>query len=134
MKPFLIFIGGVITGALLMFLILYAASVRTERSEKEQLKLELVKSLLGEPNQEAEVQYVEIKLKKRYVVLHTGMSKDSVQILVGKPDEVSLNNLMGSSYEHWGYKLKNKYISDLDIEFVDGKLNEISQNQNIYIS
>jgi hypothetical protein len=126
MKPFLIFIGGVVTGALLMFLILYVVSVSTERSQKE--KLELISSLLSDQYPNAEVQYVEVKLKNRYVELHTGMSKDSVQILVGKPDKVSLNTIMGTSYERWGYKLKNKSITDLDIEFADGKLNEIRQN------
>jgi len=126
MKPFLIFIGGMITGALLMFLILFVISVSTERSKKE--KLELINSILSDQYPSAEVQYVEVKLKNKYVELHTGMPKDSVQILVGKPDEVSLNTMLGSTYEHWGYKLRNKYVSDLDIEFVDGKLNEITQN------
>jgi hypothetical protein len=66
--------------------------------------------------------------KKGNVTLHTGMSKDSVQILVGKPDEINLNEMLNTYYEKWGYKLKNEYISDLDIDFEDGKLKGVRQN------
>ncbi|SHM44301.1 hypothetical protein [Flavobacterium chilense] len=55
------------------------------------------------------------------------MSKDSVQLLVGKPDQVDLNELANINYETWGYKLKNEYMSDLEIEFEDGKLNGVRQ-------
>jgi hypothetical protein len=56
------------------------------------------------------------------------MPKDSVQILVGKPDQVRLNTFGGSAHENWGYKLKNKYLADLEIDFVDGKLEGVRQN------
>jgi hypothetical protein len=126
-KQFLIFIGGMIAGALL----LYTIGFRTESSVKEQLKQELIERLshnLENLNQEAEVQYVEVKGKKGNVTLHTGMPKDSVQILVGKPDKVDLHSIGNTTYETWGYKLKNNYLSDLDIEFKDGKLKSIRQD------
>lgn len=131
MKQLFIFIGGMTTGAILLYLILYVISIRTENSEKEQLKRQLVETVsqgLTDLNNEAEVQYVEVKVKNRKVTLHTGMSKDSVQTLIGKPDEVTLYTIGNSTHESWGYKLKNKYVSDLDIEFVDGKLEGVSQN------
>ena len=134
MKQFLIFIGGMVAGALL----LYAIGFRTESSVKEQLKRELVETLshsLANLNQEAEIQYIEVKGKKGNVTLHIGMPKDSVRILVGKPDEVSLNTFRSSTHESWGYKVNNKYglpkeyqISDLDIDFVDGKLKNVRQD------
>ena len=74
-----------------------------------------------------QVQHVEVKGKKGNVTLHTGMSKDSVQILVGKPDEVRLNTIGSSAYEYWGYKIKNNYVSDLNIDFEDGKLKGVRQ-------
>lgn len=127
MKQFLIFIGGMVAGALL----LYAIGFRTESSVKEQLRRELIENLshnLANLSQEAEVQYIEVKGKKGNVTLHTGMPKDSVQILVGKPDKVDLHSLGNSTFEGWGYKIKNSYVSDLDIEFKNGKLESVRQD------
>jgi hypothetical protein len=126
MNKFLIFIGGMVAGALL----LYAIGFRTESSLKEQLARELIDTLshnLTNLNRETEVQYIEVKGKKGNVTLHTGMTKDSVKILVGKPDEVNLDEIGNTHFEKWGYKLKNKYISDLDIDFKDGRLNGARQ-------
>ena len=127
MKQFSIFIGGMVAGALL----LYAMGFRSENSVKEQLKRDLIETLsrnLESLNKEAEVQFVEVKGRKGKVTLHTGMPKDSVQILVGKPDKVDLNSIGNSTYESWGYKLKKNYLSDLDIEFQDGKLKSVRQD------
>lgn len=127
MKQFLIFIGGMLAGALL----LYAIGFRTESSVKEQLKLQLLETLsnnLADLNREADIQYVEVKGKKGNVTLHTGMSKDSVKILLGKPDKVDLHSIGNTTYETWGYKLKNNYLSDLDIEFNNGKLKSVRQD------
>ena len=49
MKLILTFIGGMIAGAL----ILYAIGFRTESSVKEQIRLELIKALTDNLNQEA---------------------------------------------------------------------------------
>ena len=82
-----------------------------------------------------QVQYVEVKGKKGKATLYIGMSKDSVQILLGKPDEVDLNSIGNSTYENWGYKINNKYglpkeyqISDLEIDFKNGKLEGVRQD------
>lgn len=126
-----IFIGGMATGALLLYLTLYIISVRTESPEKEKLRQQLIQTIsnkITDLNEETEIQYIEVKGKKGIVTLHTGMSKDSVKVLLGKPDEVNLMTVMNSTHESWGYKLKNKYVSDLDIEFIDGKLDGVRQN------
>src|SRR3989337_144409 len=118
MKQFLIFIGGMVAGALL----LYAIGFRTESSIREQIARELIETLSSNPgslSQESKVQYIEVKGKKGNVTLHTGMSKDSVRILVGKPDEVELRSYE-NALEDWGYKIKNRYVSDLEINFEDG--------------
>jgi hypothetical protein len=133
MNKFLIFIGGMVAGALL----LYAIGFRTEGSLKEQLRRELIETLSNNPgnlDQEAEVQYIEVKGKKGNVTLHTGMPKDSVKILVGKPDEVNLDEIGNIHFEKWGYKMTNKHgvpreyqMPDLNIDFKDGKLNGVRQ-------
>ena len=124
MKQVLIFIGGMLVGALL----LYAFGFRSESSFREQLAKELIQTLSNNlTKQEAEVQYIEVKGKKGNVTLHTGMTKDSVRILVGKPDNVELRSY-GNALEDWGYKIKNNYMPDLEINFEAGKLKSLRQN------
>lgn len=124
MKSILIFIGGMIAGAL----ILYAIGFRTENSVREKLGSELIETLSHDlSKQEAEVQYIEVEGKKGHVTLHTGMTKDSVRILVGKPDNVELRSY-GNTLEDWGYKIRNKYVPDLEINFKAGKLKSLRQN------
>lgn len=76
---------------------------------------------------ESKIQYIEIRGKKGDVILHTGMPKDSVKILIGKPDEVNLYSTGSTAYEKWGYKIRNQYISDLGIDFKDSKLESVRQ-------
>jgi len=129
------FLSGFIVGVLSTFLVLYIISISSDYSEKEMLRKKLMSELMNSLDKEVQVQYIEVKGMKGNVTLHTGMSKDSVQILVGKPDEVRLNTIGSSTYEHWGYKINNKYglskefqISDLTIDFVDGKLKGVRQD------
>ena len=115
MKQFLIFIGGLIMGIFSTLLVLYVISIRMASNY---LNNEV------QAQNEVQVQYVEVKGKKGNVTLHTGMPKDSVRILLGKTDEINLNGY----FENWGYKLKNNYVSDLDIDFEQGKLTGVQQN------
>jgi len=131
MKKFLIFIGGFAAGALFLFLILYIISIRSNYSEREILRQKLMSELMNsfeDDVQEVQIQYVEVKGKKGNVRLHTGMHKDSVQILLGKPDKVNLRTYGKTAYEDWGYKIKNSYVSDLDIDFENGKLKSVRQH------
>lgn len=124
MRQFLIFIGGMAAGALL----LYAIGFRKESSVREQLGRELIQALANDfAKQEAEVQYIEIKGKKGNVTVHTGMTKDSVRILVGKPDNVRLRSY-GNALEDWGYRIRNKDVPDLEINFEAGKLKSLRQD------
>jgi hypothetical protein len=124
MKQFLIFVGGMVAGVLL----LYAIGFRKESSVREQIARELIEKLSDNfANQETEVQYIEVKGKKGNVTLHTGMTKDSVRILVGKPDNVALRSY-GNALEDWGYKIRNNYVPDLEINFEAGKLKSLRQD------
>ena len=90
MKPFLVFIYGMITGALL----LYAIGFRTENSVREKIGRELIETLSNNlSNQEGEVQYIEVMGKKGNVTLHIGMTKDSVRILVGNGNDEVVNDV-----------------------------------------
>jgi hypothetical protein len=113
MKGLLIFIGGLITGILLtlFFLFVLAAGIKKKQNISDSVQ----------------IQYIDVKGRKGNTTLHTGMQKDSVLILVGKPEEVRLNSIGNFTYETWGYKLKNKYVADLEIEFEDGKLKGVRQ-------
>jgi hypothetical protein len=86
---------------------------------------------LGKKNdkivEKKQVQYVEIKGKKGKAEVYIGMPKDSVYILAGKPDDVDLNSIGNTTYESWGYKINDKYISDLNFRFEDGELVEVRQ-------
>ena len=124
MKQILVFIGGMVAGALL----LYAIGFRTENSVREQIARELIEKLSDNlTKQDGEVQYIEVKGKKGNVTLHTGMTKDSVRRLVGKPDNVELRSY-GNALEDWGYKIRNNYMPDLEINFEAGKLKSLRQN------
>lgn len=132
MRQILFFVCGMVAGALLLYAY---ASLRV--SPEDELRRKLIDKLsqdVADLNQEPEVQYIEIEGKKGIVTVHTGMPKDSVQLLVGKPDEVSLDTYGGSSHEKWGYKIHNRLrlpkdmqIADLRIEFVDGRLDGVRQ-------
>lgn len=124
MKQPLIFISGMLAGALL----LYAIGFRKESYVREQIARELIEKLSNKFGiQEAETQYIEVKGKKGNVTLHTGMTKDSVRILVGKPDNVALRSY-GNALEDWGYKIRDRYVPDLEINFEAGKLKSLRQD------
>jgi len=63
------------------------------------------------------------------VKLHTQMSKDSVQILMGRPQSTDINDYgyKGEVSETWKYKGTNRYINEFTIEFTNGKLKSVSQ-------
>ncbi len=122
-----IFIIGMISGALLLYSILYMRN----NSDEEQLRQQMIETLsnkLTSLDKEPDVQYIEVTGKKGDVTLHTGMPKDSVKILLGKPDEVNLYEIANTHHENWGYKLTKRYTADLEIDFKNGELTGVQQN------
>lgn len=132
-KQVFIFIGGTIFGAFLAVFIIFATVGKTTITEMNQVLETLVKSLSEEVkllDKEPEVQYVEVKGKNGVVSLYTGMTKDSAQTLLGKPDLVNLHSI----FEEWSYKIDNKHglpeefqLPDLIINFQEGKLSAVKQ-------
>jgi hypothetical protein len=116
MKGFLIFIIGFIAGILATILVVFIIGLGLKANKDKK---------------EYKVQYIEVEGKKGNATLYTGITKDSVRILLGKPDQVSLREIGSTQYEDWGYVIKNKNgsnTSDLDIDFEDGKLKSVKQN------
>lgn len=112
MRGFFIFIGGFVAGIIFTFLTLSIISMASNNNHGNE--------------EEIEVQYFDVKGKNGNVTLHNGISKDSVRILVGKPDQIDVSKVLNSTYESWGYKLYNEYAPDLEIKFQDGKLEGVS--------
>ena len=70
-----------------------------------------------------------ITTKKGIIKLHTHMSKDSVKILMGRPESTDVNDYgyNGKVSETWKYRGTNRYVDEFTIEFVDGKLKSVDQ-------
>lgn len=74
------------------------------------------------------MEWVEIRGRKGYASVHIGMPKDSVKMLVGRPNKVDLRQYGGSvAVETWKYRINSKYTEDLVIEIRDGKLERVTQ-------
>ena len=69
----------------------------------------------------------EVLTKKGMVTLHLGMPKDSVIMIVGKPDDVRAHTYGSTVEEVIGYKVKGESFADLNFTFEDGKLKKVDQ-------
>lgn len=69
-----------------------------------------------------------VKTHDGTVTLHTGMSRDSVCLVLGEPDSFETHNVQGHIIEMSGFKTSNNSsIPDLIITFKDGLLRDVSQ-------
>jgi hypothetical protein len=114
MKSFLKFGCAFVGGALFVLLILYLFYLRTNSSDTEELSFV--------------VQYIEVKGRQGDVILHTGMPKDSVRMLVGKPNSIDMNSSIWGVFEGWDYNIRNGSMPDLEINFINGVLTSVRQN------
>ena len=70
----------------------------------------------------------ELSTKSGIIKLHTYMSKDSVQILMGRPQSTDIQNIGGIGvYETWKYKGRNHYVDEFTLRFKDGELESVHQ-------
>ena len=70
----------------------------------------------------------EVITKKGTVSLHLGIPKDSVIILIGKPDSYNSYSSGCTIIEKIGYKINSNKYDDLTFHFENGKLESFSQN------
>ena len=70
----------------------------------------------------------ELSTKNGIIKLHTYMSKDSVQILMGRPQSTDIQDIGGMGvYETWKYKGRNQYVDEFTLRFKDGELESVHQ-------
>lgn len=103
------FIGlGCTTGFFLMIVLLSVFSVFSVDNNKED---------------NLKVQYFDVTTRKGTFTLHTAMPKDSVRLVIGKPDETDVVD-MGSCVQET-YTYKGKGYKMLCITFEDGILTRV---------
>lgn len=121
-KAVLILIGAAI-GCLVTLLV---TSMQRQREEKDiEAAVEVFKGLYDMANPEPTIQYIEVIGKKGKATLHNFMSKDSVEILLGKPDKATMNTYSSKVRENWDYEINDDYRLDLDFE--NGMLTNVNQ-------
>jgi hypothetical protein len=138
MNTFLKISLGFVIGVVCTIGVLYiiAATQNTEENRlREEIRMKALKNLnqsLGESetdeDEQKNIQSFELTTKKGIVKLHTYLSKDSVQILMGRPQSTNINDYgYGEARETWKYRGTNTYIDEFTIEFINGKLKSVSQ-------
>lgn len=72
------------------------------------------------------IQYIEVTGKNGPATLHNYMTKDSVKILLGKPDKTDMQSF-GTNlvHENWRYEINDDYTLSLDFE--NGMLTNVNQ-------
>ncbi len=139
MKTFLKISLGFVLGVVCTIGVLFII-VTLQNTEENQLREEIrtqalknLKQSLDEldtnENEQRNIQSFELTTKNGVVKLHMYMSKDSVQILMGRPRSIDINDYgyKGEIMETWKYKGTNRYIDEFTIEFINGKLKSVSQ-------
>ncbi|MGN0187428.1 MAG: hypothetical protein ACI392_06765 [Paludibacteraceae bacterium] len=80
--------------------------------------------------QRRNIQWFEFSTPKGIVKLHTYMPKDSVQMLMGRPQATSIRTYGDDVHEEWKYKKKvydDIYTTEFSFEFVNGELKSVTQ-------
>lgn len=138
MNTFLKIASGFVLGVVCTLGVLHIIG-KTQNTEENQLREEIrtqalknLKQSLDEfntdENEQRNIQSFELSTKKGIVKLHTYISKDSVQILMGRPQSTDVNDYgLGEVSETWKYRGTNRYVDEFTIEFTNGKLKSVSQ-------
>ena len=138
MKTFLKIALGFVLGVVCTVGVLFIIGTlqNTEENQlREEIRTQALKNLKQSfdeldinENEQRNIQSFELTTKNGIVKLHTYMSKDSVQILMGRPRSTDINDYgYGEVKETWKYKGTNKYIDEFTIEFINGKLKSVRQ-------
>lgn len=139
MNTFMKIALGFVLGVVCTFGTVYVIS-KTQKTEEEELRDEIriqalknLKESMGEfnidENGQRNSESFELTTKKGIVTLHTNMSKDSVKILMGRPESTSIDDsgYNGMVTETWKYKGTNTVFDEFTILFTNGKLKSVSQ-------
>jgi hypothetical protein len=139
MNTFMKIALGFVLGVVCTFGTVYVLD-KTQKTEEEELRDEIriqalknLKESMGEfavdENGQRNNESFELTTKKGIVTLHTYMSKDSVKILMGRPESTSIDDsgYNGMVTETWKYKGTNTVFDEFTILFTNGKLKSVSQ-------
>ena len=130
---------GFVLGVICTIGVLYVISINQNTEEnrlREEIRMKALKNLnqslngnYTEENGEQNIQSFELTTKKGIVNLRTYMPKDSVKILMGRPQSTDIRNneYNGEVSETWKYKGTNRYVDEFTIEFSNGKLKSVDQ-------
>lgn len=138
MNTFLKIALGFVLGAVCTVGVLYIIGTlnNTEENQlREEIRMQALKNMKqfldesdADDNDQKNIQSFELTTKNGIVKLHTYMSKDSVQILMGRPKSTDVNDYgFGEVIETWKYKGTNRYVDEFTIEFTNGKLKSVRQ-------
>ena len=139
MNTFLKIAIGFVLGVLCFYLVQKIEEEKTEEEKTEEVQvsfLQQLKQLFEDEETEEKsrknIQFFDLSTKKGVVRLHTYMSKDSVQILMGYPQstDVDVWDFNDEVHETWEYKVKSGYGYELTfttIKFVNGELVSVNQ-------
>lgn len=118
MGKFLSFLLGIATGVLIMV----ALNARTTVDDV----VETLSTELSEQQPARKINYFKVRKGNKYIELHTYMHKDSVEILFGKPHEVSTHSLGDDFYEDWTYNYGSYGIISHQFSFINGELKDVT--------
>lgn len=138
MNTFLKISLGFVLGVVCTIGVLYiiAATQNTEENRlREEIRMKALKNLNQsfdksdtDEDEQRNIQSFELITKNGIVKLHTYMAKDSVRILMGRPQSTDINDYgYGEAHETWKYKGTNRYVDEFTIEFINGKLKSVNQ-------
>lgn len=115
------FILGVIFSSMMAF---FWSTKSMERIMDDDDPALINRSMEYDSRPERPVQYFHVRSKKGKATIHTGMSKDSVMILLGQPTEfISTDYTDQITYRYGSYDLNS-----LTIDFEDGRISSVRQH------
>ena len=146
MNTFLKIAIGFVLGVLCFYLVQKIEEEKTEEEKTEEVQvsfLQQLKQLFEDEETEDEeteeksrknIQFFELSMKKGVVRLHTYMSKDSVQILMGYPQstDVDVWDFNDEVHETWKYKGRNRNFDEFTMKFINGELVSVDQYKESY--
>ena len=89
----------------------------------------IARSTVEEQKNSQPIEYFQVTNGKKDVTIHTGMSKDSVIILLGQPTKFDKTEYLDEITYNYG----RRGFSRLTIKFEDGKISSVRKDDNEYI-
>ncbi|MBR5469468.1 MAG: hypothetical protein IKU78_03265 [Paludibacteraceae bacterium] len=139
MNTFLKIAIGFVLGVLCFYLVQKIEEEKAKEDIKEDVQVSFLQQLKQqlesdetEEKSNKNIHFFDLTTKKGVVRLHTYMSKDSVQILMGYPQstDVDVWDFNDEVHETWEYKVKSGYGYEqtiFTIKFVNGELVSVNQ-------